>query len=146
MLANLFQIVGLWFLVAILLETLSVFVEQGGAARSPEDDTPRHRALSLLAFVLSIGTPSLLTAHGYLSTENQDQTLRVIAIGAPIAAVLLGALLGAILGAAVKGAAPLMRKLALPLDIAAFAVTIYATLATIQTLIQAAQNGGVVAR
>ena len=40
--------------------------------------------------------------------------------------------------------APLMRKLALPLDVVAFTVTIYATLATIQVLIQAAQNGGVI--
>jgi hypothetical protein len=67
-----------------------------------------------------------------------------VAVGLPVAAVLVGALLGAILGAAVKSAAPLMRKLALPLDVAAFALTIYATLATIQVLIQAAQNGGVV--
>lgn len=138
MLANLIQIVGPWFLVAIVLETLSVFVEQGGAARSPEDDTPRHRALSLLAFALSIGTPSLLIAHGYLATQNQDQTLRVIAMGAPIAAVLIGALLGAIVGSAAKGAAPVLRKLALPLDLLAFGVTIYTVLASIQTIIAAA--------
>lgn len=141
MFASFIQIVGLWFVIAIVLETLAVFVEQIGAARSPEDEAPRHRALSLLAFVLSLGTPSLLIAHGYFATQGEDQTFRILAMGAPIAAVLVGALLGAILGAAVKGAAPLMRKLALPLDIAAVAAAIYAALPTIQMLIQAAQGG-----
>ncbi len=145
MLDLLIQTVGPMFFVAVALETVSVLAEQWGAARSPDEDTPKHNALALLALVLTILTPGLLLAHGYVSSHAQDQTLVVIAVGSPIAAVLVGALLGAILGAAVKGAAPLMRKLALPLDIAAFAVTIYAALATIQTLIQATQNGGFVA-
>ena len=144
MLEALIQIVGPMFLVAVALEMVSVVVEQWGAARSPDEEAPKHNALALLALLLTILTPGLLLAHGYVATHAQDQTLLVIAVGLPVAAVLVGALLGAILGAAVEGAAPLMRRLALPLDLAAFAVTIYATLATIQVLIQAAQNGGVI--
>lgn len=145
MLEALIQIVGPMFLAAVALETVAVLAEQWGAARSPDEEAPKHNVLALLALVLTILTPGLLLAHAYVSTHGQDQTLLVIAVGLPLAAVIVGALLGAILGAAVKGAAPLMRKLALPLDIAAFAVTVYATLTTVQVLIQAAQNGGVVA-
>ncbi len=144
MLEALIQIVGPMFLAAVALETVSVLAEQWGAARSPDEEASKHSALALLALLLTILTPGLLLTHGYVATHAQDQTLGVIAIGLPIAAVLVGALMGAILGAVAKGAAPLMRKLALPLDIAAFAVTLYATLSTIQLLIQAAQNGGVV--
>lgn len=135
MFASFIEIVGFWFLIAIVLETLAVFVEQIGAARAPEDETHRHRALSLLAFILSVGTPGLLIAHGFFATQGQDQTLRVIAMCAPIAAVLVGALLGAIIGAVAKGLAPFMRKLALPLDVLAFAVTVFAALASIKVLI-----------
>jgi hypothetical protein len=145
MFANLIQIVGLWFLVACALEAVAVFVEQAGAARSPdEEDGKKRGASALLAFLLSLLTPGLLLAHGFLSTHEQEQTLRVIAMGLPIAAVLLGALLGAIFGAVARGTAPAMRKLALPLDLVAFAVAIFATLASIQVLIGAAQNGGVI--
>ena len=38
-----------------------------------------------------------------------------------------------------------MRKLALPLDLLAFAAAIFATLTSIQMLIAAAQNGGGIA-
>ena len=135
MLETLIQTVGLWFFVAVAMEALAVFVEQAGASRSPDDDGPKHGGLALLALVLTIVTPGLLLAHGFLATEGADQTLRVLAMSAPVAAVLVGALFGAIFGAAAKGAAPIMRKLALPLDLAAFAVTIYATLASIQMLL-----------
>lgn len=145
MLEALIQIVGPMFVAAVALETVAVMAEQWGAARSPDEEAPKHNALALLALVLTILTPGLLLAHGYVSTHARDQTVVAVAVGLPVAAVLVGALLGAILGAAVKSAAPLMRKLALPLDVAAFALTIYATLATIQVLIQAAQNGGGVA-
>ncbi|MBL8545169.1 MAG: hypothetical protein JNL81_01825 [Hyphomonadaceae bacterium] len=144
MLEALIQIVGPWFLVAVAFDAASVLVEQWGAVRSPDEDRPKHGALALLALVLTLLTPGLLLAHGYITARSHDQTLLVIAVGLPVAAVLGGALIGAILGAAVAGAAPLMRNLALPLDVVAFAVTIFATLASIQTLIQAAQNGGVV--
>ncbi|MEZ5955997.1 MAG: hypothetical protein R3C27_02125 [Hyphomonadaceae bacterium] len=142
MLALLIQAVGLWFFVAVAFETLAVFTEQWGSARSPDEEKPKNNVLALLSLVLTLLTPGLLLTHAYIGTEGRDQTLFVLASAAPIAALLTGALLGAITGAAVRGAAPLMRKLALPLDIVAFAVTIYATLATIQVLIQAAQSGG----
>lgn len=145
MFASLVQIAGLWFLVACALEALAVFVEQAGSVRSPDEEDDRKRSASaLLAFVLSLLTPGLLLAHGFLTTNGQDQTLRVIAMGLPIAAVLLGALLGAIFGAVAKGLAPAMRKIALPLDLVAFGVAVFAALTSIQTLIGAAQNGGVI--
>jgi len=138
MLEALIQAVGLWFLVAVALEAAAVFVEQWGASRSPDDEAPKkHRALALLALVLTMLTPGLLLAHGFLATRDADQTVRVIAMGLPIAAVLLGALLGAIVGAGARGAAPLMRKLALPLDVVAFFVTAFAVLGSIQMLIAA---------
>lgn len=145
MFANLIQIVGLWFVVACALEAVAVFVEQAGSARSPDEEDGRKRGASaLIAFLLSLLTPGLLIAHGILTTHDEDQTLRVIAMGLPVAAVLLGALLGAIFGAVARGAAPAMRKLALPLDLVAFAAALYATLASIQVLIGAVQNGGVI--
>ena len=145
MFADLIQVVGLWFVVACACEALAVFVEQAGAARSPdEDDGRKQSASALIGFLLSLLTPGLLLAHGFLATHAQEQTLRVVAMGLPVAAVLLGALLGAVFGAVARGAAPLMRKLALPLDVVAFGVAIYATLASIQVLIGAAQNGGVI--
>ena len=144
MLEALIQIVGPMFLVAIALETVSVLAEQWGAVRSPDEETPKHGALALLALILTIVTPGLLLAHGFIATRTHDQSLLLFGIGLPISAVLIGALLGAIMGAVATGAAPLMRKLTLPLDIVAFAATIYATLSTIQVLVQAAQNGGVV--
>ncbi|MFN3463772.1 MAG: hypothetical protein ACK4X1_06795 [Terricaulis sp.] len=144
MLGTLIQLVGVWFFVAVAIEALAVFAEQWGAARSPDEEAPKHGALALVALLFTIITPGLLLAHGYISTQGQDQTYFFLAVGAPIAAVLIGALLGAIMGAVAGGAAPLMRKLALPLDAVAFAVAVYATLTSIQTLFQAAQNGGVV--
>jgi hypothetical protein len=141
---TLIEFVGWWFFAAVAAETVAVFVEQAGSSRSPEEDGPKRGAMAALAFLLSLLTPGLLLAHGFLATHGQDQTLRVIAMALPVAAVLVGALLGAIFGAVVKGAAPLMRKLALPLDIVAFAVTVYAARASIQTLLGAAQTGGVI--
>lgn len=145
MFANLINVVGLWFVIACALEALAVFVEQAGAVRSPdEEDGRKQSASALIAFLLSLLTPGLLLAHGFLATHEQDQTLRALAMGLPVVAVLLGALLGAIFGAMARGAAPLLRKLALPLDLAAFGVAIYASLSSIQQLIGAAQNGGVI--
>lgn len=141
MLGTLIQIVGPWFLLAVALEALAVFVEQWGSARSPDEEPRKHNALALLGLFLTILTPGLLIAHGVIATQGGDQSLMVLAIGAPIAAVLLGALAGAIVGAAAKGAVPIMRKLALPLDLVAFAVTIFAVLPTIQSIIGAVQGG-----
>lgn len=144
MLGTLIQVAGVWFLVAVALDALAVLAEQWGAVRSPEEDSPKHGGLALMGFALSVVTPGLLLAHAFLSTHAVDPNIRVLALGLPIAALLVGALSGAILGAGVKAAAPVMRKLALPLGFVAFAVAIYAAAATIQVLIQAAQNGGVI--
>lgn len=144
MFASVIQTAGLWFLVAVALEAIAVFVGQAGAARSPDEEAPPRKAGALLALVLSTVTPGLLLTHAFLTTHGGDPMLGIWAMGAPIAAVLGGALLGAILGAATRSAAPTMRKLALPLDLIAFAVTIFAALPSIQTLIAAAQNGGVI--
>jgi hypothetical protein len=143
MFASVIQLAGLWFLIACTAEALAVFVEQAGSARSPDDEAPRRGAVAPIAFLLSLLTPGLLLAHGFLITRDAEQSLRVIAIGAPIAAVLVGALLGAMFGAVAKAAAPAMRTLALPLDLIAFALAIYATLPSIRILIEAAQNEGV---
>jgi hypothetical protein len=144
MLGGLINIVGVWFFVAVALETLAVFVEQAGSTRAPEEDAPKRGATAALAFLLSLLTPGLLLAHGFLATHGQDETLRVIAMGLPVAAVLVGALVGAIFSAVAKDAATIMRKLALPLDVVAFAVTVYATLSSILILIGAAESGGVI--
>lgn len=138
MLGTLIQTVGPWFLLAVAIEALAVFVEQWGAARSPDEEPRKHNALALLALFLTILTPGLLIAHGVMTTRGGDQSLMVLAIGAPIVAVLIGALAGAIVGAAAKGAAPTMRKLALPLDVVAFAATIFAVLPSIQSMMQSA--------
>ena len=141
MLGTLIQILGPWFLVAVVLETFAVFVEQWAAERSPDEETRNHRALALLALALTIMTPGLLIVHGYVTTQTQDQTMLLLAVGAPIAGILIGAMLGAIVGAVARGEARLMRKLALPLDLLAFAAAIYAAIPTIQYLLQ---NGAAV--
>ena len=138
MLGTLIQAVGLWFFVAVALEAVAVFVEQWGAARTPDDDAPKHSALALLALVLTLVTPGLLLMHAFMTTDGEEQTTRVVAMGAPVLAILVGALLGAIAGAAARGVAPTMRKLALPLDLAASGVAVFATLTTLQALIAGA--------
>ena len=92
MLESLIQAVGLWFLMAVALEALAVFVEQWGVARSPQDDAPKNGALALLALVLTIATPGILLTHAFFATEGADHTLRVVALSAPILAILIGAL------------------------------------------------------
>ncbi|MEZ5996728.1 MAG: hypothetical protein R3C25_13355 [Hyphomonadaceae bacterium] len=144
MFANLIATAGLGFAIAVALEALAVFVEQAGAARSPDEDTPRRGIAALAMLALSALTPGLLLAHGFLSTSAAGQTLRLVAMAAPVAAVIGGSLLGAVCGALARGAAPLMRKLALPAALIAMAATIYATLPSIRALAEAAKHGGVV--
>lgn len=136
MLAALIQVVGPWFILAVAFEALAVFVEQWGAARSPDEETRRHGALGLLALVLTIVTPGLLLAHGYVTTREAGEALVALVVGAPVAAVLLGSLLGAIVGAVVPAAAPFMRRIALPFDLLAFVLAGFAALPTIQILLQ----------
>jgi len=138
---SLIALTGLWFLVACGVEFLTVFAEQAGAARSPEDEAPRrHGFLALLNLIASLLTPGLLLAHGFLVTHEQEQTLRIVAMALPIAAMLLGSLFGALFGALARPLAGVMRMIALPLSLGALALTIYATLPSINVLIDAAQN------
>ena len=143
MLSALVETCGAAFLAALGLEALAVFVEQAGAARSPEEDDAKRGAGTLALFVAGALTPGLLLAHGFVATNRQED-LRIWAMGAPLAAMLGGALLGAVFGAIARAAAPFMRKAALPLDLAALVVAIYATWPSIRVLIDAAQHGGVI--
>lgn len=134
---------GLWFVIAIAVQGVAVFFEQAGAARSPDEERP-HGAAVLFMGASALLTPGVLLAHAYMSTHDVEPTIRIVALGAVIAAVLGGSLLGALVGAIAKGAAPVMRMIALPLSLAALALAIYAALPTIQLLIEAARNGGVI--
>jgi hypothetical protein len=141
MLATLFQTAGLWFVVACALEAIATFVEQAGAARSPDEDAERRGFAALAILAVTTLTPGLLFAHGFLSTHGADTMLRIWAMGAPAAAMIGGALLGGVFGALARGAAPYMRRVALPAGIAALVVTIYATMPSIATLAAAARTG-----
>lgn len=143
MLDAIIRLAGLWFAVAVGLQALAVFFEQAGSARSPEEEKP-HGLGVLFMGVAALLTPGLLLAHAYFSTHEVDPNLRIAAIGAVIASVLGGALLGALFGAVARGTAAVMRMIALPASLIALAVAIYATLPTIQLLIEAARNGGVI--
>lgn len=141
MLAALIQTAGLWFLVAVALEALATFVETAGAARSPDEEPPRRAFSALAVLAVTTLTPGLLFVHGFISTHGADPMVRLWAMAAPAAAMIGGALLGGLFGAAVRSAAGLMRTLALPLGVAALAVTIYATMPSIARLAEAAQTG-----
>lgn len=141
MLAALIQTAGLWFVVACAFEAVATFVEQAGAARSPEEDAQRRGVAALAILAVTTLTPGLLLTHGFLATHGADATLRIWAMGAPAAAMIGGALLGGVFGALARGAAPVMRRLALPAGIAALVVTIYATMPSIATLAAAARTG-----
>jgi hypothetical protein len=131
---------GAWFFAACAAQFVAVIIEQAGAARSPEEDGDRKRAVMQTLVLVSFVTIGLLLLHGFFLTA-ADATARTLVMAAPIAAMLLGSLLGAILGALVRGAAPAMRKLALPVALVALAVTLYAALPTIVALAHALQSG-----
>jgi hypothetical protein len=110
MLGTLIQTVGVWFLIAVAIQAVTVFVEQAGAARSPEEAAPRRGAGGLAILAASALSPGLLLAHGFLATRGlEDAALCIWAIGLPIGAVLGGSLHGAMFGALALAAAPLMR-------------------------------------
>jgi hypothetical protein len=144
MLEQLIATAGIWFLAACALEALATFVEVAGAARSPEEEAPRRGVAALAVLAVTMLTPGLLLAHGFLSTHGAEPMLRVWALGAPAAALVGGAILGGVFGAVARPAAALMRKLALPFGVAALAVTIYATLPSIVLLTEAARSGGII--
>ncbi len=132
---------GLWYFAACLLQFVAVFVEQAGAARSPEEEGERRTAAGLMLTLASLLTPGLLLLHGFFLTVGADAAVRVGILAAPIAALLLGALLGAMLGAAARGVAPAMRKAVLPLGLMALAITLYATSPSLVALANSLRDG-----
>jgi hypothetical protein len=143
MLDTLIAALGALFLVAVALEFVAVFVEQAGAARAPEEEAPRRKSGTLAMMIVSTLTPGLLLVHAFLATRGA-QDVQLLAMATPFIAMIGGALLGAVFGALARGAAPTMRTLAAPAGLIALGVTIYAAWPSIQLLLQAAQNGGVV--
>lgn len=125
---------GLWYFAACVAVFVAMFVEQAGAARSPEEDSERKRGAMLALMLATFATVGLLLLHGYFLTTAADEALRFEIVAAPIAATMPGSLFGAIFGAAARGAAPTMRKLALPFVLVALALTLYAALPTIVAL------------
>jgi hypothetical protein len=132
---------GIWYFVACAAAFAAVFVEQAGAARSPDEDSERKGAAALVLMLASLFTPGLLLMHGFFLTAAVDTLLRIWIMAAAVAAILLGSILGAIFGAVARGAAPTMRKLALPLGLAALALTLFATSPSIVALVNGLQDG-----
>jgi len=130
---------GIWFFAACAAAFAAVFVEQAGAARSPEEDGERKQSLILM--LASLLTPGLLLLHAFFLTATVETELRIWLMAAPVAAILLGSLLGAIVGAIANGAAPTMRKLALPLGLIALALALFATYPSILALANGVQDG-----
>lgn len=131
---------GIWFFAACVAQFIAVFVEQAGAARSPEEDGERKRAAMQALVLVSFLTIGLLLIHGmFLTAANTDYRAAVLA--APIAAMLLGSLFGAILGALARGVAPMMRRVALPIAVAALALTLFAVSPSIVAVVNSVQAG-----
>jgi hypothetical protein len=146
MLASIIDVAGPAFAIAVGVEALAVFVEQLGAARSPEEDEPRRRgAFTIVLAVAAIVTPGLLLMHGFLSTAQTPQHIRVAAMAAPVAAIIGGALLGAIASAFLRAAGPTMRKAAPVFSIAALVAAAIAALPSLGQLMEAAQSSGAIA-
>jgi hypothetical protein len=139
--AQLIATAGVWYFAACAIAFGSVFVEQAGAARSPEDDGERKGAAALMLMLASLLTPGLLLLHGFFLTAAVDSLLRIWIMAAPVAAIVLGSMFGAILGAVARNAVPAMRKLALPLGLAALALTLFATSPSIVALVNGLQDG-----
>lgn len=135
---------GAWYFAACVAAFASVFVEQAGAARSPEEENERKGgATALMLMLFSLLTPGLLLLHGFLLTAAMDTWLRIWVMAAPVTAILLGSILGAIFGALARGAAPAMRKLAAPLAVAALALTLYAASPSLVALANGLQDGSI---
>jgi ABC-type thiamin/hydroxymethylpyrimidine transport system permease subunit len=132
---------GVWYFAACVVAFAAVFVEQAGAARSPEEDAERRGAAGLMLMLASLLTPGLLLLHGFFLTAAVDTLLRIWIMATPVAAILLGSIFGAVFGAVARGAAPTMRKLALPLGLAALALTLFATSPSIVALANGVQDG-----
>ena len=131
---------GVWFFAACAAQFVAVIVEQAGAARSPEEDGDRGRAVMQALVLVSFLTVGLLLLHGFFLTA-AEATARTAIMTTPIAAMLLGSLLGAIFGALARGAAPALRKIALPIAIVALGVTLFAVSPSIVALVNGLQDG-----
>jgi hypothetical protein len=131
---------GIWFFAACAAAFAAVFVEQAGAARSPEEDGERKQGATLILMFASLLTPGLLLLHGFFLTHGAEAELRIWLMAAPVASIIVGSLLGAIVGAIARGAAPTMRKLALPLGFVALALTLFATSPSIVALVNSLQD------
>ena len=134
MLDSFLGVLGPGLAAALVLLALTVFVEQAGAARSPEEDGHRTKLSATALWAANVLTPALLLGHAWIATSAREE-LRLEAMLAPIAAMFGGALLGAMFGAMARGAAPVMRKTALPLALVTLAVTVYAASPSAMALI-----------
>ena len=134
MLEELIATAGVWFFAACGAVFAAMFVEQAGAARSPEEDSERKRSAMLVLMLASLLAPGLLLLHSFYLTAD-DPSPRVALMAVAIAATLLGSMTGAVFGALTRGAAPTMRKLALPLVLVALALATYAALPSIVALV-----------
>lgn len=134
MLEELIATAGVWFFAACGAVFAAMFVEQAGAARSPEEDSERKRSATLVLMLASLLAPGLLLLHSFYLTTDDPSPGAALMVAA-IAATLLGSMTGAIFGALARGAAPIMRNLALPLVLIALALAIYAALPSIVALV-----------
>jgi hypothetical protein len=125
MLDSILGVLGLGYAAALVLLAVTVFTEQAGAARSPEEDEGRHRGSAIALWAANVLTPLLLLAHAFTATSAHED-MRLEAMIAPVLALLGGALIGAIFGAMAPGASPLMRRVMLPLALIALAAALYA--------------------
>ncbi|MEQ1617517.1 MAG: hypothetical protein ABL883_04130 [Terricaulis sp.] len=140
----LIQAVGTWFLVAVALEFTACYSEQMAAAWKPlEGEEKRGEGFGAFALmVVTTLTPAMLFVHAFFTTASNFDALlwsqvRIWALALIVAAILVGAIAGRLLGSAWQGGARIARVLALPLGLAAFVFTIYATRPALEALVDA---------
>ena len=136
MLEGLIATAGVWFFAGCGAVFAAMFAEQAGAARSPEEDGERNQTALLVLMLASLLAPGLLLLRGFYLTAG-DPGARAGLMGIAIAATVLGSITGAIFGALVRGAAPLMRRAALPLALVALALAMYVALPSLLALAHA---------
>ncbi|MFT3726762.1 MAG: hypothetical protein QM759_02930 [Terricaulis sp.] len=133
--------VGFWFLLAVGLEFASVYAEQAGAVHKPEGEAAKREGFGGFALALTTTlTPAFLFLHGFFLTAASALPVRIAALGAVVAAVLLGAIIGRLVGMGWKSGAGVMRALALPLGLIAFVIAIYACRPSLEALIDLFQG------
>lgn len=128
-------LVGTFFLIATGAQALGVYVEQAGAAvRFARDQKPPESLGSFALMVVTTMSPALLLLHAYFMTVPAPGQPRVLAISLVIASVIVGAIVGRLVGMAWQSGARFMRGAALPINIAALVLAIYATRPTLTGL------------